>query len=68
MPGAVLGILGITLLWDALEMTRQQRRICKGHAHANPDNPRHARILEQYPACRRSTCSNASRLAGGSKG
>ena len=48
--GAVLGILGITLLWDALEMTRQQRRIRKGHAPANPDNPRHARILAQYPA------------------
>lgn len=40
-----LGIVGITLLWDALEFTRQQRRIYKGHAPANPDNPRHARIL-----------------------
>jgi len=40
-----LGILGITLLFDALEFTRQQRRIRKGHAPANPNNPRHARIL-----------------------
>ena len=40
-----LGIIGITLLWDAAEFTRQQRRIYKGHAPANPDNPRHARIL-----------------------
>ncbi len=40
-----LGIIGITLLWDAVEFTRQQRRIYKGHAPANPDNPRHARIL-----------------------
>ena len=40
-----LGIIGITLLWDAAEFTRQQRRIYKGHAPANPDNPRHACIL-----------------------
>lgn len=40
-----LGILGITLLFDALEFTRQQRRIRKGHAPANPNNPRHAKIL-----------------------
>ena len=43
----VLGITGITLLWDALEFTRQQHRIKKGHAPANPDNPRHARILAE---------------------
>jgi len=47
---AALGILGITLLWDALELTRQQRRVCIGHAPANPRNPRHARILEMYPS------------------
>ncbi len=41
----VLGILGITLLFDALEFTRQQNRIKKGHAPANQNNPRHARIL-----------------------
>src|SRR5512135_662090 len=35
------GILGITLLFDALEFTRQQRRVKKGHAPANPNNPRH---------------------------
>ncbi|MBE3117844.1 MAG: DUF4491 family protein [Candidatus Atribacteria bacterium] len=46
----VFGILGITALWDALEFTRQQRRIRKGHAPANPDNPRHAKILAEYPA------------------
>ena len=40
-----LGILGITLLFDALEFTRQQKRIKKGHAPANPNNPRHANIL-----------------------
>jgi Domain of unknown function (DUF4491) len=42
------GILGITLLWDAFELTRQQHRIIKGHAPANPRNPRHAKILEEH--------------------
>ena len=44
------GILGFTLLWDALEFTRQQNRIKKGHAPANPNNPRHARLMQEYPA------------------
>jgi hypothetical protein len=43
------GILGFTFLWDALEFTRQQNRIKKGHAPANPDNPRHARLMRDYP-------------------
>lgn len=47
---AACGILGITLLWGALELARQQRRVRKGHAPANPRNPRHARILTDYPA------------------
>ena len=42
------GILGITLLFDALEFTRQQNRVKKGHAPANPSNPRHAKILTEY--------------------
>ena len=42
-------ILGITLLWDALEFTRQQKRVKKGHAPANPHNPRHAKILAEHP-------------------
>ncbi len=41
----VFGILGITLLFDAFEFTRQQKRIKKGHAPANPENPRHAQFL-----------------------
>ncbi len=40
-----LGILGITLLWDAFEIYRQENRIKHGHAPANPNNPRHARFL-----------------------
>lgn len=44
------GILGFTLLWDALEFTRQQNRIKKGHAPANPNNPRHARLMSEYPS------------------
>jgi hypothetical protein len=47
---AVTGILGVTVLWDALEFLRQEKRIKHGHAPANPDNPRHARILLEYPA------------------
>ena len=47
---AATGILGITLLWDALEFIRQERRVKEGHAPANPANPRHARILAEYPA------------------
>ena len=41
-----LGVFGITLLWDALEFWRQHHRVEVGHAPANPDNPRHARLLE----------------------
>ncbi len=47
---AIWGIIGITLLWDALEFLRQHRRVIKGHAPANPANPRHARILDESPA------------------
>ncbi len=46
---AFCAILGVTLLWDALEFHRQQNRIKEGHAPANPRNPRHARILAAYP-------------------
>jgi hypothetical protein len=47
---AMCGILAVTLLWDALELAlRQPNRIKHGHAPANPDNPRHARILATYP-------------------
>ena len=44
---AVFGILGITLLWDALEIKRQAKRVRKGHAPANPANPRHAAMLTE---------------------
>ena len=46
----VFGILGITFLFDGFELNRQQKRIIKGHAPANPDNPRHAIILKEYPS------------------
>lgn len=42
-----LGILGMTLLWDAIEFPRQHRRVRSGHAPANPANPRHTRILAE---------------------
>ena len=47
---AALGIAGLLSLWDALELFRQERRVIKGHAPANPRNPRHQRILAQHPA------------------
>lgn len=46
---AMGSILGVTLLWDALEFFRQQKRIKRGHAPANPNNPRHTKILAEYP-------------------
>lgn len=47
---AASGILGVTLLWDALEIAiRQPKRIQHGHAPANPNNPRHAKILAEHP-------------------
>jgi uncharacterized membrane protein len=44
---AIFGIVGVTLLWDGFEFIRQQKRIRKGHAPANPNNPRHAAILAE---------------------
>lgn len=41
----VCSIIGITLLWDAFELFRQAKRVQKGHAPANPANPRHAAYL-----------------------
>src|SRR5215212_8181239 len=49
----VFGILGTTLLFDGFEFTRQQKRIIKGHAPANPDNPRHAKILVESSSATR---------------
>ncbi len=41
----VSSIFGITVIWDGVEMFRQQRRVKHGHSPANPDNPRHAAYL-----------------------
>ncbi len=57
---AALGIVGITLLWDALELVRQQRRVRKGHAPANPRNPRHAAFLAE-PGSRATTANPLKR-------
>jgi hypothetical protein len=48
LRSTLCGVLGITVLWDALEFTRQQNRIKKGHSPANPGNPRHARLMSEY--------------------
>ncbi|GAB4453838.1 MAG: DUF4491 family protein [Anaerolineales bacterium] len=45
-----LGILGVTLLWDGFELHRQEKRVKHGHAPANPNNPRHAKMLAEYPS------------------
>ncbi len=45
-----LGIVGMTLLFDALEFYRQHQRVAHGHAPANPRNPRHARLLAEHPS------------------
>lgn len=50
IASTICGILGVTLLWDSLELAvRQPRRIREGHAPANPNNPRHALILAEHP-------------------
>ena len=41
------GILGMTALFDALEFRRQFKRVKRGHAPANPNNPRHAPLLAE---------------------
>jgi hypothetical protein len=33
---AVMGIVGLTLLWDAFELHRQEARVRQGHAPLNP--------------------------------
>ena len=43
------GILGVTLFCDAYEFFHQQQRVRHGHAPANPNNPRHAKILAECP-------------------
>ncbi len=45
---AALGIFGMTLLWDAFEFYRQEKRVKTGHAPANPHNPRHKRFLAEF--------------------
>jgi hypothetical protein len=39
LASAALGIVGMTTLWDAVELIRQEERIRRGHAPANPDRP-----------------------------
>jgi predicted outer membrane lipoprotein len=46
---AICGILGLTFFWDAREFFRQQQRVQHGHAPANPNNPRHMKILADSP-------------------
>jgi len=36
---ASLGIIAVTFMWDAYELIRQEERIRRGHAPANPNRP-----------------------------
>jgi hypothetical protein len=47
-PGASigLGIIGLVLLYDILELRRQAARVRRGRAVANPANPRHRAAFE----------------------
>ena len=48
---AICGIVGVTLLWDSLELAfRQPKRVKEGYAPANPANRRHAQILDAHTA------------------
>ena len=37
LVSGALGIVGITTLWDAVELFRQEKRVRKGHAPRNPN-------------------------------
>jgi Domain of unknown function (DUF4491) len=72
---AAAGILGITMIWDAVELWRQQGRVWKGHAPANPSNPRHARMLAQagshattHDLLKREPLRRPARLEDGAQG
>lgn len=39
IASAVLGIIGTTTLWDSYELIRQEERVRRGHAPANPNRP-----------------------------
>ena len=36
---AVMGIVGVTTVWDGIEMLRQENRVRRGHAPENPKRP-----------------------------
>jgi hypothetical protein len=37
LASAAMGIVAVTTLWDAFELYRQEERIRRGHAPANPN-------------------------------
>jgi hypothetical protein len=39
LDSAVLGIFGMTVIWDGIELYRQENRIRRGYAQENPKRP-----------------------------
>lgn len=39
LASAALGILGMSTVWEGIGLYRQENRIRRGHASANPDRP-----------------------------
>lgn len=39
LASAVPGVIAVTTLWDAFELHRQEERVRRGSAPANPDRP-----------------------------
>ncbi len=47
---AAAGVLGMTFIYDAIELRRQWKRVMAGRARANPANPRHRDALGEARA------------------
>jgi len=68
LASAALGILGMTTLWDSFELVRQEERIRRGHAPANPQRPvepRRQTHLQKKDLDMHSVARNSLRLCSG---
>lgn len=48
LTSGILALAGMLLIVDGVECRHQEKRVIIGHAPANPNNPRHQRILATY--------------------